>query len=105
MMKREVTTTDELLGNAICALGLMVTITIATGLVITDRQLGWVQGPASLWSPSERDRFLPSLVNHVHHDHDGPVSDDAIGRAIPTILEGYGIATGAELLNKRAVDE
>jgi hypothetical protein len=45
MMKREVTTTDELLGNAICALGLMVTITIATGLVITDRQLGWVQGP------------------------------------------------------------
>jgi hypothetical protein len=64
-----------------------------------------VQGAASLLSPSERDRFLRSLANHVHHDHDGPVSDDAFGQAIRTILEGYGIATGAELLNKRAVNE
>lgn len=33
-MQRETTTTDELLRNAICGFGLMVTITIATGLVM-----------------------------------------------------------------------
>ena len=39
---------------------------------LTDRQLGWVQGAAALLAPYERDRFLRSLANHVHHDNAGP---------------------------------
>jgi hypothetical protein len=68
-------------------------------LSLSDRQLSSVQRAAALLAPHERDRFLRSLANHLRHDGGGPLSDDAISAAIQTILEGYGVVTGAQWSN------